>query len=360
MLYRTAVHHLAAATCLLTLAPTPTANACTGSVCKPDVFLPFEGTVPVSTYGIQWWPGRRESVIEGELLHVTQANDLTFRCGVDAGAMHDVAFHVSGDNDIRLITPDQPLVVGEQCEIVVNLQACVLGSNGSGQAPAHALERSTFTVTAAVDQPSNLGTLTSETARTQTITVGNWDSCSVDVPVCGTAITLQLDPSILPWADSLLFTTYVDDEAWTVQGDYQDFNPTGGSFVGRGRDLVFVATEGTHPYGLNTGGIHTIQIRANLVGTDTDVALETEPITVNLDCADVSETDASVPVVDASVLDAGEEPIAQPKPDGCACSVVRSTRTTTTTWIFLAVIAAFAVRRVRSSRAASRAQATRG
>lgn len=347
--------------------PAQSAHACTGSTCAPDRFLPFEGSVPASAYGIQWWRGRREGVVQGETLHVTQPNDLTFRCGVNASAMHDVAFHIEGNDDVALIVPDASLIEGEQCAIEVALQPCPLGSEPGGGLAPHQRERADFTVTEAIDQPTRLGTLVDDAATVHQTTLSSLSSsCSAEVAVCGVAVELQLHPSIAAWADSLIFTTYVDGVRWGAQGDANAANPTGGSFVGRGKDLVFIRNDDTQSMGLAESGPHTIQIRANLVGTDTDLALETPIVHVNLDCSDAPEVaidaavDATVDEVDAGTRDASEEPIAKPKSNG-GCSVTRTTMSAFASWLtMLVVIGAFATRRVRSSRVASRARATRG
>ncbi len=384
MNFRTTVHGLVAATGLLALTPTPSARACTGSTCAPDLFLPFSGNVPANTFGIQWWPGKREGV-GGDTLHETEASDLTFRCGVDPSAMHDVAFDVSDASTvsatIRLIVPSTPLVVGEQCEIALKeeLGSCSLGIVG-GEAPAaHLSERATFTVTEAIDQPSSLGTLLDGVATAHNTTLATTEgSCRNEVAVCGVALELQLDPSIGAWADSLIFTTYVDGERWGAQADLNAPNPTGGSFVGRGKDLVFLKNLSTEGAGISGRGLHVIEVHANLVGTDTDLALETAPIAVDIDCTGMTERDAGLDA-DAGA-DAGSNPrIEDAGPglcdghiscfpdrggivvdDGCGCSVVRPTHTTRATWLMLVVIGAFATRRVRSSRVAWRARAGRG
>lgn len=349
--------------------PAQSAHACTGSTCAPDRFLPFEGSVPASAYGIQWWRGRREGVVQGETLHVTQPNDLTFRCGVNASAMHDVAFHIEGNDDVALIVPDASLVEGEQCAIEVTLQPCPLGSEPGGGLAPHQRERADFMVTAAIDPPTILGTLVDDAATVHQTTLSSLSSsCRTEVAACGVAVELQLHPSVAPWADSLIFTTYVDGEPWWIQGHANAANPIGGSFVGRGNDLVFLETVDTEGAGLTASGPHTIQIRANLVGTDTDLALETALIHVNIDCDDTqgvardagvdasvveadAGVDASVVEVDSGVYDASVEPTAKPKSNG-GCSVMRATTTTTfASWLMLVVIGAFSVRRIRPHQA---------
>jgi len=315
-------------------APAESASACGGLPCKPDFFLPFEGNLPADTFGVRWWPGQREGV-GGDVVHETIPSELTFRCTDAQQVTRDVPFTADVLDTARgrmgLITPNQGLVIGEHCEIAVSLGPCGTDDLGPDVTHAHLLERSTFTVTDAVDQPTALGTLAAEMASVQTTTLATSSgSCTVQVPVCGVAIKVELDPSIVPWSDSLLFTTYVDGERWAVSGSLNTADPTGGSFVGRGKDLVFIANDETEGAGLIVGGVHTIEMRANLVGTDTDVGLATEPFDVVLDCRAPKKHD-----------------------DGCTVSG-HSPRSLSTIMTLCFVIALLAVRRIRTTRAVLR------
>lgn len=328
------------------MAPIPTANACTGSICSVESFLPFTGLLPANAPGVGWRPGRRydgeSDAGEGD----TQAGDLRFHCVTGSGAPRVLGFHVDAAQLQQVIRFDDALVVGDQCEVTTVLDPCDLGFGGPGEIAAYLSGRSRFTVTENVPLPTALGVLTADSESHRTITIDS-ATCDEQVSVCGVAVEIALSPEAQPWADALSYSTLVDGQPWHVVRSALFPNVTGGSFVGRGKDVIFarspVPADGTAPG--TSFGTHTIVMRATLPGTD--LMLETAPIEINLDCGDQPMPD-------------GGEPGIEGVSDGCSCSIVGPRATHSFAWAWsLALITLLIARRVRSTRAASRRSRSR-
>lgn len=327
-------------------APIDIASACQPPHCAPDYFLPFDGEVPANIAGIQWRPGRGS--ITGGGPELTTADGLIFQCEDATGVLRDIAFHVEADGATQLIVPDDALVAGERCEIGrnENLQYCDPLGYMAPPAPTYLLSVAQFAVKQAALEPGTLGELRVQDAALQTVSHSVGTCGARPGPICGVAVDLALAEDAAFWSDALVFETLVDGAVWE-SGRYVPFRvPTGGSFEGRGKDLIYAQTadpieEGTDPG--TTLGTHSVIMRATLPGTA--LLLETAPIEINLDCGD------------QLMPDGGEPGTANPS-GGCSCSIVGPRATHSFAWAWsLALITLLIARRVRSSRAASRARA---
>jgi len=123
-------------------------------------------------------------------------------------------------------------------------------------------------------------------------------------PAAGAEVILSLSTDAAPWEDCWIYETLVDGEVWlpsaTASPDNgygvppQEFAHfrNGGSWVGRGRDFVFVGCGDFPLHGMKEGE-HTVQMQARLPGSGN--VLTTEAVTFELRC-DASTEDAGVPV----------------------------------------------------------------
>jgi len=317
------------------MAPIETANACTGSVCSVELFLPFTGSLPANAPGVGWWPGRRYDGESDAGEGATQASDLRFRCVTGSGAPRLLGFQVDSAQLPQVIRFDDALNPGDQCEVTTVFDPCDLGFGGPGEIAAHLSGRARFTVTESAPLPTTLGVLAADTESHRTITIDS-ASCDEQVSVCGVAVEIALSAEARPWADALSYSTSVDGQPWRMARSALFPNVTGGSFVGRGTDVIFARSPAPAD-GTAAGtsfGTHTIAMRARLPGTD--LILETAPIEINLDCGD-------------QLMPDGGEPGTENVSNGCSCSIVGPRANHSFAWLWsLAVIALLAVRRGRS------------
>jgi hypothetical protein len=85
---------------------------------------------------------------------------------------------------------------------------------------------------------------------------------------------------------ALQFETLIDGQIWSASSGNASSRPEGASWVGRGRDLVFLVCASEDQTVLSDGlpaGAHTAKLRATLPGTD--IVLESESVDFTLDCA---------------------------------------------------------------------------
>jgi len=151
--------------------------------------------------------------------------------------------------------------------------------------------------------PTELGSLTSGEIRREPLQINTGDSCSDTLSVVYVDVELDLPEESLVWHGALLIQTYVNDTLWRGSSFYGKIYKPGESWVGFGKDRVYVICDDHFSHVADAPeGIVDIQLRAHIPGTN--VALESETISVELRCPD-------------------SEPEPEPEPDdssGSGCS----------------------------------------
>jgi len=298
---------LAALTCAGTFLLAPDVSlACGGFPCAPDQFIPRAGEVPVNLDSIAWWPGTDwtgAAPVDGGpgTPVMTEVGDLRFECGPDGGSTRSVSVSVER---VRLgldwrIKPNETLSVGDVCKLSSKTVSCDL----RGEAGESILKpppdyddgflsgEATFKVVDSAPLPAALGRIAAKPAAFESIEISDsGGACSVSGAACVIQFEIELADEALPWRDTLVYSTWVDEKEWSIKRSAPVPHETGGLYLGRGRDLIYAMQKNLGQSGLSIGR-HSIVIRAS-VG-NTDLHLETDPIRVNLDCGTNSEeTDA--------------------------------------------------------------------
>ena len=288
--------------CLLGLAFVPfasTARACGASSCAWKCFC-LEGNLPANAPGVLWEPGHALDAT-GD----TEADQLEWTCATGDEAPRPIAFHAESPDPTRtferLLVPDEPLVVGDRCEIAPSFESCGVGGDGSdGDAP-HLSSRASFTITEPAPLPTVLGMVRAQLATIAPVGLSTINGdCSIAPEVCGSRIELELSDDAAPWADVLRYDTRVDGEGWYASSSLAVPDVTGGSYKGRGVDLIFVATDETESSGLDREGAFSVVMRATVPGASS--AIEAPAVTIDLTCA------STEPLQDAGSPDPVEEP----------------------------------------------------
>jgi hypothetical protein len=147
--------------------------------------------------------------------------------------------------------------------------------------------------------------------------------------VCGVHIEIEFEKTAKPWSDVFVFETIVDGKPRQRSRAANVPNVIGGSYVGRGVDVLFAGTDRNPDL---APGAHTVVMRATIPGHAQ--VFETPPAMITLDCsqaprsdagasvdgavaaADGGRPDALVSVDAAGRADDGSEPDTD---DGCGC-----------------------------------------
>lgn len=282
------------------------ASACSEPVCQ-DGFLVPSGTasVPANAPGLFWravrdgatgvadevsaWQvprassdGGRAAANEGPTatrapLHVTRV-----ALGPTDGPATDAAAHGV------LLT--LPLVAGEHVHVEA-ADTCVIG----GLRPFSA----DLTITPAQPLPTQLGTLTASPMQRGRLTIASeGGGCSREAETVYVDVDLSLADGAAPWADLLLYETYVDGTRHHAASSTIHTPAPHESWVGRGRDrLALVCDAAGSDTPLLTPGEHRVELTARLAGSD--VVLRSEPIVIALACPPDSPTTPADTLYDA-------------------------------------------------------------
>lgn len=152
----------------------------------------------------------------------------------------------------------------------------------SGAGPFH------FTVGPAAPLPTVLGALVAQPMARAEIRVAEAGSCSEPVDAAKVDVAVTVSPEAQPWAALLQYTTIVDGGVWQPSDSLPRELPVGASWVGHGVDRLYTICSpdrtGQIPSGGLTEGRHVVVMQATLPGTDLE--LSTDPIEVELSCAD--------------------------------------------------------------------------
>ena len=242
------------------------ADACSPPPCMLGAFVPTAGaTVPVNAPGLYWRPTREYGTT------TAQAAGTLVR--TDAPTVSIAYTMQTLDDGAVLIVPSTPLVEGEYR--LVDTTECSPGYN-----PEVA---TTFLVGPAQPMPTSLGALT-ETASTigelQVATLGG--SCDIDVDAAQASVELMPDASSEPWISMLHFTTLVDGQRWSPSSSLRSDMVPGASWVGRGKDKIYVVCEDDADERGTTEGTHVVTMEARLPGTSQ--VWTSSPVTIELAC----------------------------------------------------------------------------
>ena len=138
---------------------------------------------------------------------------------------------------------------------------------------------SEFQATEPMPLPAELGALV-VSHGTGTVTVPSAE-CSQGERAGWADVEVELVEAARPWADLLMFETWVDDRRWSPRDDSCAHYPPGQSWRGRGRDRVYTLCGGSMYFGRDPGE-HSVVMRASLALTD--VSLSTDPEAIHLSC----------------------------------------------------------------------------
>jgi hypothetical protein len=136
-------------------------------------------------------------------------------------------------------------------------------------------------------KPQTLGTLRLLSVRRTYVPAPTGSgSCWSLVDAVIAEVEVALSEEAAPWRDALYWRTQVDGEYWLPSGGIGLTRPYGGSWVGRGRDVIFArcsqpADEGAEDQGV-AAGTHEVTMTGRLLG---DVDVSTPPLAIELDCA---------------------------------------------------------------------------
>jgi hypothetical protein len=176
--------------------------------------------------------------------------------------------------------------------------------------------------------PETLGILEAIGPVVAEITVASQSSmCDASITAAIVDLELHIDASARPWADVLDYSTFVDGEPWTPS--YTTGRPSpdwevGGSWMGRGKDRVFVICASSDPqvYAGVEQGPHTALMRAELPGRVE--LLESSPVSFELVCPpqeDDDPADAADDGVVDGIDDGGPSDGFDAENGGCGCTL---------------------------------------
>lgn len=254
---------LAAAFSVLSLLPSP-ASACSANPCSLSLVAGAMVYAPANTatFAVSPPPPGADGPVDvlATVIDVTDAervvetvvfsgDELTL--GVALVERHTYRIELSSICFDAEITSEATIVVGPEAPL----------PEGLSDLRAGGLQRG------AVSVPSGLG------------------SCSDEVGAVYVDIETRLDPAVEPWADLLVWSTWVDRAPYRPDGTIVPPPGLAGSWRGVGVDRVYTRCgelpEATWDEGVDPGP-HEVIMRARIPGTD--VALETAPVSIGLDC----------------------------------------------------------------------------
>jgi MYXO-CTERM domain-containing protein len=248
------------------LAVAPEAQACSGCFDPADWAPNFEAVMPANVVGIVWIPHSSAPAGVLPLLFDADTNEELATQAVEVGGR-------------VFVYPMEAAEAGRSYVFEIPDDAC------------HSSPTTTIEATESVELPEvSLGILVASPPTLGGVPVPADVSCTEDVDGVRADIELKLSAELAPFADALLYETYVDGEQWGHTPQYYDDTRVGSSWWGRGRDrLVELCIDGV-------GGSpepHTVQMKARVIG-DADLLYASNTVEVILDCSMVpleGETD---------------------------------------------------------------------
>ena len=253
-----------------------TSEACDWAYCaEPADLIPQSGATIPANASLAWGPLYYAGDIEDGEQQLSLVDDAGVEVDIEIVEVDLPRFQRWGPLP-RAVTPLEPLDVGREYTFLTPSSECV------GEDVVEV--ESTFTVSAPAELPTDLGTISASSLEDTELALAEDASCTNTQNVITTKIELKLSDDALAWEDALAFETVVNGDFWgPAEFSGQGF-PLGSSWVGRGEDLVFAICE-ENPYSEHSyllPGTHTVQMRARIPGTD--VVIETNELTLQLDC----------------------------------------------------------------------------
>ena len=253
--------------------------ACSPRPCHPAAAVPGDGaSVPANLSAI--------ALLRSDCAPIDEPRGLS----VEGGAEVPVVEEASRTHPGVLLVRPQDGALGPGRRVI-------LGGAGDQRGP-RVLH---LNLTAPAPLPVVLGTLSVDPhERGPVVVATDSGACSEALDAASAKVILTLDPSAEPWRDAWIFETLVDGQPWRPSASLPEPAPFGGSWVGRGQDLVYAACTADHhaPLSLSPGP-HQVQLVATLPGVP-DQSWRAGPVELVLRCSD-----------DALVI-ATEEPVAAP------------------------------------------------
>ncbi|MBK9645016.1 MAG: hypothetical protein IPO67_07680 [Deltaproteobacteria bacterium] len=278
MVFQRALLLSAAVVGLSGLAPAA-AWACSPHPCHPAASVPGDGaSVPANLSAI--------ALLRSGCAPFDEPRGLT----VEGGAAVPVVEEASATHPGVLLVRPQEGALRPGSRVI-------LGGAGDQRGP-RALH---LNLTAPAPPPVALGALSVDPhERGPVVVATDSGACSEALDAASAKVSLTLHPSAEPWRDAFLFETWVDGQLWRPSASLPEPAPFGGSWVGRGQDLIYAACTPDHhaPVSLSPGP-HRVELVASLPGAP-DQSWRAGPVEVVLRCGD-----------DALVI-ATEEPVAAP------------------------------------------------
>lgn len=271
---------------LTAAAGTRRARACSAFRCRMGRFMPEAETLPSNLPAFYWvpalGPAREDAPKPGNLT-------LTERYGRRTIALTAEVEPGTGD---YLIRPQEALRPDVEYELE-DRTAIACGPIGHGGPAVQTTPTRPFRTAPEEPLPHALGTLLAVRRGIGPLALAASGSCDVCVESERVTVTLEPAPEVRPWLPALHFSTWVDGKRWWPRSDSRGSTYDGGSWFGRGRDLlhhVCRAPRDLSYQGLSAGE-HVVVMTARLPGTELE--LSTPPVTVRFDCA-FEQTESSL------------------------------------------------------------------
>lgn len=228
---------------LLSVFAAKRADACEPLPCQRSYVLPEAGSIPANAAGVVAFV----DAPSGSPTPAVTPSDAT----VARRSKQD-----SGGFDVFLITPKGGFVAGSTREIELTSPCALIP-------PAKITSK--LKINAAAPAPTALGKLIAEPLKKGELKVGtSAGSCSITEAAAWVDITVELDASAQPWSDLFEYTTLVDGKPWHPSDSIGNSAPPGASWVGHGRDRIYVLCPGKFGFAGTTDGEHDVVVRARI------------------------------------------------------------------------------------------------
>jgi hypothetical protein len=255
---------LAAVSALIATAPSD-AEACSPEECSRGFFLPGDfATVPANLPAIYWRPTRGVNA-------TTDPSKVVLATADAPGTVLPFTATQQADGSYLLV-PQQPLTPNTAYLLI---EGGMCGGFPIGPKVA-------FKTASAVALPNELGALAETSNKLGSLGDGGCES-QIDAHQVG--VGLQLGAGAMAWRDLLQFETLVDGVAWRASRSAQIAVAPGGSWQGRGVDVLYQVCKSDSPSRSEgvSAGPHEVVFRGSLPGSTTVV--QSSSLTVELDCA---------------------------------------------------------------------------